>query len=374
MSGTVPIINGPITGMMKVKDRPVFFLKLNNSPSWNLVVKGDARKDDREAGRNSIVWSSKIMKHTNNKLVNTKLMDSNEILHFTNSARSFFTNTQSEEYIQSVEAAQANIFEWVKMPFVQGLSDADFLEQKRDKFDVAQELILKFMSEDIWRELGVVVAADIFNGNSDRFDISNGKWINRGNIMFVAGGDTSVIGLDAYDPNSQMSNMESNALYKELDILRHAGLQQEFAMKCTLGVGTQFKDKLYNDKKYLGKALAIPAGDTVILVQENDLETLFTPYATVFAEGLQRGSMKLKTYLQRKHNQYYAPQRPQMAPRSLQPATPQRPQSPPRGIQPAPPPRPASKPFVRGAVPQMIWQANKAMPEGVKARMGYLGW
>ncbi len=364
MSGTVPIISGPITGMMKVKDRPVFFLKTNNSPTWNIVVKGDARKEHaREQTRTSIVWSSKLMKGINNRLVNTKLMTHGEIANFASSAKSFFTDTKSEAYRQSVEAIQVgNVFEWVKMPFVQGLSDADFFDDKNKKFEVAEQVIQKFTNEDVWRELGVVVAADIFNGNNDRFNISTGAWQNRGNIMFLTGGSTSVIGLDTYDPNSLISDLESTVIYKELDILRHSGLQLEFALKCTTGVGAHFKQMLYTvgDKSQKGRTLAIPNGEAYLIAEENNLKEFFTGFAPVFAEGLQRGAIKLKTYLQRKYSQYYAPARPKFGPVA--------------------PPRPTTaagvraQPPMRGAMPQMIWQERKAMPSGVVARMKYLGW
>jgi len=43
MAGTVPQITaGSINGVTGLSERPVYFLKVNGSPTPNLVVKGDA--------------------------------------------------------------------------------------------------------------------------------------------------------------------------------------------------------------------------------------------------------------------------------------------------------------------------------------------
>ncbi|HTS26470.1 MAG TPA: hypothetical protein VMH81_11395 [Bryobacteraceae bacterium] len=47
-----------------------------------------------------------------------------------------------------------------------------------------EELIPKLSSDAVWGERGKVVAVDIFNGNSDRFNIQTVAWKYQGNVMF----------------------------------------------------------------------------------------------------------------------------------------------------------------------------------------------
>ena len=66
---------------------------------------------------------------------------------------------------------------WVKMPFVDGVSDAYFLnEDKNPVQSLIKRNIQKFSDDAVWlTDLGKVVAVDIFNGNNDRFDIFSGR-------------------------------------------------------------------------------------------------------------------------------------------------------------------------------------------------------
>ena len=89
------------------------------------------------------------------------------------------------------------------MPFVAGLSDADFVnDDATTSTSDIKEVLRKFLRKQVWRDLGKVVAVDLFVCNQDRFDWEDFDeatrrgvtWANRGNIMFVG---ANVIGLDA---------------------------------------------------------------------------------------------------------------------------------------------------------------------------------
>jgi hypothetical protein len=56
-----------------------------------------------------------------------------------------------------------------------------------------------------WRQLGKIAAADMFNGNADRFNFDFKPWVqNWGNIMFsMANGEMNAMGLDNYASNQR---------------------------------------------------------------------------------------------------------------------------------------------------------------------------
>ena len=145
---------------------------------------------------------------------------------------------------------------WVKMPFVKGLSDAGF--KNDDDEVVADKLVISIQKfhndpDSVWKEIGKIVAVDIFNGNNDRFNFE-GEVQNIGNIMFVDGGETKVIGLDTFDPGHlQYSNInepkdELKEMLNMLAVLKEAKAREEFSFLCLMSLGVTFAEAMRDVK------------------------------------------------------------------------------------------------------------------------------
>jgi len=361
-----------ITGISGLGKRPVYFLKLNGSPTPNLVVKGevDTQSMSSKDLEISISWASKLMKNVQNSQVNSKLMDTGEIQVFKAAAAGFDKDSREYDFVFGNFRCK-----WVKMPYVNGLSDADFLSEIEAKsgdttymtreFDMQlfKLTIVKLSEDAVWRDLGKVVAVDIFNGNNDRFNLVTGQWSNFGNIMFLTGGQTRVIGLDTFDTNSSgtTANLSRRGgVFPELRILIDAAKRRQFATLCTTSVGTILRLRAVDD-----------AGAHCIKLRPNGqnggtmeipcslLPKLFIPYTEPFEQGLAQGAMELKAYLQGKVAQYYAPAvAAAAAPHRFAGGhrAPARPAALPPGVRPA------------------ALAPTKTVPQGILDRMKFLGW
>ena len=362
MTGTVlAIIGNPsnITGMTCLEMRPVFFLKLNGSLVTNLVVKGEgdgavALLDHAET---SIKWGAKLMKHVNSTEVNTKIMTPPEITAFKIAGLLLIPQNMARPRLNL--ATPGPPFTWTKMPYVDGMSDAEFWNKDLGKFDSlpAKKNIVKMSDDAFWTDLGKVVAVDIFNGNCDRFDIEKGKgsWVNKGNIMFMpAGGPTKVIGLDTFDPNARdfhdlnshidFTNMQTRGEFQHLLFLTDAGERLKFAKKCVTSVGSELK-KAFKDITRITLQTDGPQGTVNVRIEIAQMAKLFDDYASVFDAGIAAGAALLKQHLQAKVRQY-APVRQ--------------------------PPRPGGH---RGYQPPPLIQVpGKTIPQGILDRMAYLKW
>lgn len=378
MSNSVPTLTPhSILGMTGKVERPVYFLTLAGSAVPNLVVKGEAGTNnhpgmsDAEATI-SVKWSSKLMKNVNNPLVNTKIMTAPEIVEFQRAAAALLT-AGSPQRVNSTNPG--GMYTWVKMPLVPGLSDAEY-------YDAANAVvpgnikvnILKFSDDMVWAELGKVVAVDLFNGNNDRFTV-DGHWQNKGNVMFLTGGATAVIGLDTFDPNAgAMANLATGGRFDELRILIDLARRDAFALACTGSVGNEMKrafkttaEVTLKGKTTFGLITQAPGGAQVVRhIKIDEMEQLFLPYAPTFAQGISTGAAQLKAYLQAKVRQYRpAPvwQRAAPAGAAVAPAPGWQRAVPggARAVAPAPAPGAAAAPV-------------KVVPQGILDRMAFLGW
>jgi hypothetical protein len=372
MAGTVPIImSGTITEIKGLENRPVYFLHLNDSPTPTVVVKGERKgfgtaQSDTDV-KLSVHWTSKLMKNVNSKQVNSQAMTPNEVSAFRHAATLTFKK-DSAQY-GNVEDVQA--FNWVKMPFVPGLSDAGYNDAKAgEKTIIIKAAIKNLLNPEAWIELGKVVAVDVFNANNDRFNIKTGDWVNKGNIMFNDTG--KVLGLDTFDPSSFGGNNDlapgcsnlmtgNNATYQELKMLKDPSLVPAFATKCLLSMGRAFQSHLKDTAK-LEQISYYIEGKGYVYILTPDLEKYFYKnYLQYFVLGFNEGAKKLKEYLKRKTIQYNAPTR------SVMPNLPAIP-----GQRPATP-----SPMGRNVAPMRPQSAppqQKSLPQGVQARMQYLGW
>jgi len=384
MAGTVPHITpGSITGMAGKSNRPVFFVRMHNAATPNIVIKGDALKTNSDV---SIKWSSKLMKNVQNNLVNSKIMSPAEIAVFKQFATAAFGPATAQYAFTAMPCC------WIKMPFVPGLSDADIIDDDTSNLDLqkAKDTIVKLSDSDVWQQLGRIVAVDVFNGNSDRFVVDGptaGAWQNMGNIMFLGAGHghaTSVIGLDTFDPFSTNSDLHSGGGYENMKVLIDPVKRDAFARKCAIGVGTKLK---YHIGRFGHTTVDILAqghgGPAMLSIPIATMDNLFVAYVQDFSQGLAQGAADLRTMLNRKVLQYsgaVAPNRPLSVPGS---GAPVRPSGPMPGLAPA---RPNSaipgsapaRPFahVPGTAPHRPTAAApmKTVPQGILDRMAYLGW
>jgi hypothetical protein len=360
MANTVPTITpGSITRIKGQEAHPVYFVNLNNSMNPNLVVKGEKTQGLQEEAI-SIKWGSKIMKNVNNSLVDTKIMTPAEINIFKQAVMANFP-PHSPQY--NNVAPGGRIYTWTKMPLVFGLSNADLWDGeamgKHIDVENIKKSVIKLLDETAWFELGKVVAVDIFNGNTDRFDIDTGKWENKGNIMFVASGPTKVIGLDTYYPDAQQGNLATGGGFDALRSLIDPGRRNTFAKACVTSVGSEMKKALQREFAGLASFTLIingPSGRDFLTVLVGKMGELFVPYVPDFERGLKEGADQLKVYLQSKVRQYasvWKPARPQAVPPPRAPMGWQRARPVPMG----PPPTP-----------------SKTIPQGILDRMAFLGW
>jgi hypothetical protein len=370
MANTVPTITpGSITRIKGQEAHPVYFVNLNHSMTPNLVVKGE-RAQGLQEGATSIKWGSKIMKNVNNSLVDTKILTPAEINIFKQAVMANFP-PHSQQYANVAPGGLT--FTWTKMPFVSGLSSADLWDGegtgKRVDVENIKRSVIKLLDETAWFELGKVVAVDIFNGNSDRFDIGTGghpgQWVNKGNLLFVASGPTTkVIGLDTFDPNTfvtpeEESNLATGRAFDALRILIDPGRRNTFAKACVISVGDEMKRTLQSEFAGLASFTLIisgPTGREFLTVLVSKMDQLFLPYVPNFEQGLKQGADQLKVYLQSKVRQYataWKPARPQAVPWPKAPMGWQRARPVPTGPTPAP---------------------GKTVPQGILNRMAFLGW
>ncbi|MBS1616067.1 MAG: hypothetical protein JST06_08130 [Bacteroidetes bacterium] len=373
MAGTVPILlANSITGITGLGHKPIYFVKLNGSPNATLVIKGEnVMQQDNDDALVSISWTSKLMKNVNNNQVNSKVMTPAEVIEFMRAARAAFAPN-------SDQAAHLNVAKnWVKMPKVNNLTDTDYIVIEggfgREDISMVKKAVSKLSETQAWYDLGKVVAVDIFNGNNDRFD-STGYWVNKGNIMFTG---NSVIGLDTWDPassdgGSMISNLNRGGGFDELRILIDNGRRQLFADACVNSVGDSFS-RAMRVKGVGSISLKLP-DNTILSVTQQNMKTLFVPYAPDFLRGLTDGATQLKTYLQNKVRQYrqlYNVQPNQNLQRggfqmgNHRAAQPQ-PNQPPRFGQHRAPQMPP--------LPQVPQQPQKIIPQGILDRMQFLGW
>lgn len=371
MAGTVPTITpNSITGIQGLSSRPVYFLNLNGATQPSLVVKGESALSslsnvDAEI---SIQWSSKLMKNVNNSLVNTKIMTPNEINLFKAAAKVVY-KAGTPQY-----GNLSQTYRWVKMPYVTGLSDAELWNEDRGGWDntMIKNVLKKFMEEGVWRDLGKVVVVDIFNGNNDRFMFRcqpnqtlaqvDVQWANKGNIMFLQGGTTKVIGLDTVDPSSQHGPSNLGSGKADLAVLqvladKHALARTAFALKCIHAVGDEISSAMRNTTQLTIKVVGAPLGQDIIKVKKDEVGELLEPFAIPFVQGLNLGIRDLKQYLQGKVQQYRVQNQQAQRARGWVPAQPQGRIMLGGHRRPVPPP-----------------PAMKQIPAGILERMQYLGW
>lgn len=354
---TVPdIAPGLITGMTGNDQRPVYFLKMRGSAQPTLTVKGEQKKADGEI---SIKWSSKLMKNVNDQQVNTKIMSSMEINLFKAAAKRFL-HTEPKKLASFKEDLT-----WVKMPYLQGLTDADFWKKdSAGKYYViptdVKKMLKRFSEPVVWTQLGKIIAVDLFNGNGDRFT-SQGHWQNMGNVMFQnQASGIKVVGLDTFDPNSRTSNLTTMTEDSkgELDVLKSPQAMRDFAALVIGSVEYEIIRGL--SKSGTAGSFTVKSSTGELVKIDKNSSGFLAGYTEDLVTGLQQGANNLKMYLLTKKTQYKP--LPKLPRRHGGPQNHQPPQ--PLGYRP---------PVPKYQAPQPPGQ-QKSIPQGILARMTYLGW
>jgi len=322
-----PILPRTITRVTGLNQRPVFFVTLNNEPQPALVVKGENNPanntDDVKA---SVRWASKMMKNVNNPLVNSKPLMPEEWTVFKRAAILAFNPDSPQS-----RNLQNPAYVWVKMPFVANLSDADFVnEDATTNTSDVKEVLRKFLRDQVWRDLGKVVAVDLFTCNLDRFNWQNfdeatGRgvsWANRGNIMFVGG---NVIGLDPYfadqgGAGNANLNQSRPGAQAGLEILRDPLKRQPFSLACTravsaelyLRMGKKTQGQGANRREVRGEMAYVvirtdDPNNPAMRIEREQVNDLFDPFVDEFLAGLTAGADELKRYLLAKKAKYARP-------------------------------------------------------------------
>ena len=346
MAGTVPqVVPGSITALKKIDGRPVYKVTLHAAATPSLVIKAENLIQGgatRSASEVSIKWSSKLMKNVNDKQVNTKILDANEITVFKAAVLRFLAS--NKEAMDDLNNPGQVIF--VKMPYVAQLSDAEFVKPNL-ALPIGQQLnvlpqdirdvLTKLLSASVWHELGKIIAVDIFNGNNDRFNTKTGEWINRGNVMFQGTGQAlKVVGLDTFEAGSPNSNLAGRTRgFPELDTLKNSAAATQFAQKVLSYTALEINKKC---RRYKINPMSVMSDKGfAVTIDFNDLSNGFLDgYERDLVKGIMDGANRLKTYLQQKRTQYQ--------------------------------PKAAGLAQHRAAAP------TKTIPQGILDRMKYLGW
>jgi hypothetical protein len=216
MSGTVPTLaRNSIQGMRYIGGargyRPVYAVNFAGAglPPNEIVVKGEKTRDPNACA--SIKWGSKLMKNAASPDVNVKILTQPEIIELRRAHRQYLAGDQEfQVYIDFGEQVV-----WVRMPYVDGLSDSDIHGRGRAGADA---LYAKMTNASFWDQLGRVLAVDLFIGNFDRFD-GTGTLINDGNIFFkdLGGGAFQVVGTDFFAAQFASGEANLNAMEDPID-------------------------------------------------------------------------------------------------------------------------------------------------------------
>ena len=215
--------------------RPVYLLQMEDDTG--IVIK----KEQGVASAANLKHNLSIMK-TVNRQSEGKLLDAGEIQavqDYLSLSKAYQQSLHIPEEADTVElrldfqgAATAG---WFKMEEAPGLiTVASALKQLQNNDKQGVRLIAKTLNEQGGFEtLGRIVAADIYNGNGDRFSLNDGPGVkagyydevtqtkyrvifNLGNVLVsVRKKDRLVLGLDSYDPNNK--NSDINQTIEALD-------------------------------------------------------------------------------------------------------------------------------------------------------------
>lgn len=319
MASLPRITEDSLVTMASHPSKPIAFIQVINSEDilTDLVIKREAQSDrSNPAHVGSIAWTSKIMKNVQDPLVKMILLDDQELNFLTSVVNQYIPGTPTcQDLIENVENSV-----WVKMLTASDLSDGAFSTRggdgKKDElnFEKLTALLSHLHNPDNWVELGKVLAADIFNGNSDRFSLDGTSWTNGGNLLFI---NARIIGLDVWDPSNRsgQSNLFDRQMgrnhtfeSKMLDPLSDTLKRRQYAENVVKAVGERIdrtlKNAGYKEDQKISITFGKGRGKVKIKCKRSEFTDLYTHRASLVEQGVIEGTDKLREYLLVKINRY----------------------------------------------------------------------
>jgi len=312
MNSVARITNVSIKAMSGISKKPVYFLTMQGQNKPTITVKGENKADrdtitiaDTEI---AIKWSSKLMKNVSDSQVNTKIMEPTEVHIFKTKARELLVREPDKLLPLSIGGLI-----WVKMPYVNDLSNADlFFKNKNNNWETAvkgiKDLFRRFSYPNTWIQLGRILAVDIFDGNWDRFN-SSGGWDNNGNVMFQkAANGYRVTGLDTFDvkntPDTNLNQPLSPQVQQHLQILMSDIRMREYATNVTTEIAGFILKAMGNAVGGGIDDFKMKAGGRKITITRKGEPDFFYGYIDDLCTGLKEGRDEIKRYLLEKVRQY----------------------------------------------------------------------
>jgi hypothetical protein len=193
------------------RSRPVFLITFRDRT--NLVVKGEMNARRQGTGQQSLKWEGKMMRQVSppvkiNLLKEDEIRTLNELQEVVFAYVPFGSRSRVPPVAPSIARAylvdliDSGLFLFYKMPYLEGLHDGD-LEKKDEEGKI--RFYQTLCKPSVLREMGRVIAADLFNGNNDRFNSKTGRLNNASNLILqrMQDGTDRIIGLDFYQTDGE---------------------------------------------------------------------------------------------------------------------------------------------------------------------------
>ncbi len=229
-----------VAWQVKGQTRPVFRITFRDNSA--LVVKAESGGTGRDVDKN-LAWGAKLMRQVNPQL-KVQLLTQDEVRELRGISPMAFTPRNARAYLGDLlDATQAGIFVWMKMPYINRLQDADDALKGENR---ALELYDTLSQSHTMRMFGKILAVDLFIGNADRVDPLTGRIQNTGNVIFqrLGDGSLSMIGLDFYEASGEFSNLSSTFIHPRWGGLHllNTNTMDNFAMMVIRGLNQMFEE------------------------------------------------------------------------------------------------------------------------------------
>lgn len=224
--------------------RPVFQLTFRDGTS--LVIKMEGSGNPRNHGSN-LQWGSKLMRQVSPQM-KVQVLDPAEVLVLRGLPAMAFTSRPGRlyfEHLMFLTTQYGDGMVWCKMPFLGGLYSIE-----KGAAENVEQLFETLSKPSYLQTFGRILAIDLFIGNTDRIDPTNGHVQNAGNIMFqkLAEGQLMMVGLDYYESAGELSDLHGPIPYGwGGEYLRNDSTRQRFADLVVAGLNELFQKKFHFD-------------------------------------------------------------------------------------------------------------------------------
>lgn len=301
MAHTIPQIAAPIHQVEQIAEPHLVFKVEFGNPRQTLVVKAELNR----ITPTRVKWGSGIMKAASDPKVNIKVLTPGELA---------LLNAHPGVTLGMFTPAGCT---WTKMPHVPYIQapvgEIPTVPPNRSLAEV-KHVAAVLNDQAQWRELGKVVAADIFIGNQDRFSFDANDDTptlqNAGNLTIAGAnqGNAKIMGLDPLDPfASDFTRIDPTP--QEVRLLANlSNPTDEFALAlvraATAGIKKQMRRASPGQET---TTIGSANGNLRFAIRADDPATEYDAYAPQMKQGLEEGRDALKAYLQAKHAKYNPP-------------------------------------------------------------------